>query len=150
MPLLNQTKSSLMIMQTAELKIDDCWNRIGIWRSGKEKCPELDIVIHCRNCPVFSRTGRKLLRTPPPEGYRSECTKVLATKKEIKSLNVKTAFVFRTGNDWLALPSHMIREVVNMGQIHSLPNITSNSSARSCQYSRPITDMCIHRQGFGY
>jgi chemotaxis-related protein WspD len=114
-----------MIMQTTELKIDDCWNRIGIWRSGKEKCPELDIVTHCRNCLVFSRTGRKLLRTPPPEGYRSECTKVLATKKEIKSLNVKTAFVFRTGNDWLALPSHMIREVVNMGQIHSLPNITS-------------------------
>ena len=108
-----------------EFKIDDCWNRIGVWRTDTERCPELDQFIHCRNCPIFAKTGRKLLRTKPPEGYRSEWTKILATEKEIKPFNVKTAFVFRTGGEWLALPAHMIQEVVNMSPIHSIPNITS-------------------------
>lgn len=112
-------------MQAHDLKIDDCWNRIGVWRTGSERCPELDQVIHCRNCQVFSKTGRKLLRTEPPEEYRSEWTNILAAEKEIKPFNVKSAFVFRAGSEWLALPAHLIQEVVNMGPIHSIPNITS-------------------------
>ena len=114
-------------METTDLKIDDCWNRIGVWRTGKERCPELDNVVHCRNCLEFSKTGRKLLRTKPPEGYRSEWTRILSTEKNIKPINVKSAFVFRTGGEWLALPSHMIQEVVNMGPIHSIPNINSKA-----------------------
>jgi len=112
-------------MQTTNLKIDDCWNRIGIMRTGAERCPELDLYVHCRNCPVFSKTGRKLLRTEPPEDYRSEWTKILSTEKTLKPFNIKAAFVFRAGSEWLALPAHMIQEVVNMGPIHSLPNIPS-------------------------
>ena len=112
-------------MITADLKIDDCWNRIGVWRTGKERCPELVQFVHCRNCPVFSKIGRKLLQTKPPEGYRSEWTKILSIKKEIKPINVKSAFVFRAGGELLALPFHMIQEVVTMGPIHSIPNIES-------------------------
>lgn len=112
-------------MQTIDLKIDDCWNRIGVWRTGAERCHELDHVVHCRNCKVFSKTGRKLLRTEPPEGYRSEWTKILSTEKEHKAFNVKSAFVFRAGSEWLALPAYMIQEVVKMGPIHSIPNINS-------------------------
>jgi chemotaxis-related protein WspD len=112
-------------MDNTNLKIDDCWNRIGMWRTGEEKCPELNRFTHCRNCPVFSKTGRMLLHTEPPEGYRSEWTKILAAEKVAQPVKVKTAFVFRTGNDWLALPSHIIREIVNMGPIHTIPNTTS-------------------------
>jgi len=112
-------------MKTTDLKIDDCWNRIGVSRTGKERCPELDQFVHCRNCPVFSKTGRMLLQSKPPEGYRSEWTKILSMKKDLKPINVKSAFVFRAGGEWLALPSHMIQEVVNMGPIHSIPNIES-------------------------
>ena len=112
-------------MQLTDLKIDDCWNRIGVWTTGDERCPELDRIIHCRNCPLFSKAGRKLLRTEPPEGYRSEWTKILSTEKEIKPFNVKSAFVFRAGSEWLALPAQMIQEVVTMGSIHSIPNITN-------------------------
>lgn len=112
-------------MNTTDLKIDDCWNRIGVWRTGKERCPELVQFVHCRNCPVFSKIGRKLLQTKPPEGYRSEWTKILSIKKEIKPINVKSAFVFRAGGELLALPFHMIQEVVTMGPIHSIPNIES-------------------------
>ena len=112
-------------MKAADLKINDCWNRIGVWRTGEEKCPELDDVIHCRNCEVFSKIGRKLLRTEPPENYRSEWTKILSTEIDTKATNVKSAFVFRAGSEWLALPSHLIQEVVDMGPIHSIPNIDS-------------------------
>ncbi len=112
-------------MEITDLKIDSCWNRIGVWRTGKERCPELDNVVHCRNCPVFSKTGRQFLRTNPPEGYRNEWTSILSKEKDIKPINVKSAFVFRAGNEWLALPSKLIQEVVNMGPIHSIPNINS-------------------------
>ena len=112
-------------MEVTDLKIDDCWNLIGVWRTSKERCPELDNFIHCSNCPVFSKTGRLLLRTNPPEGYRSEWTSILAKEKKVKQINVNSAFVFRAGNEWLALPSNLIQEVVNMGPIHSIPNINS-------------------------
>ena len=110
-------------MNALDLQIDDCWNRIGVWRTGSEQCPELDKMIHCRNCPVFSKTGRKLLRTDPPDGYRTEWTNILAREKTVEKADVKSAFAFRTGSEWLALPSHMIREVVTMSPIHSIPNI---------------------------
>jgi chemotaxis-related protein WspD len=112
-------------MEVSDIKIDDCWNRIGVWRTCKERCPELDNVVHCRNCSVFSKTGRLLLRTNPPEGYRNEWTSILSKEKDIKPINVRSAFVFRAGNEWLALPSNLIQEVVNMGPIHSIPNINS-------------------------
>jgi len=112
-------------MEITDLKIDSCWNRIGVWRTGKKRCPELDNVVHCRNCPVFSKTGRQFLRTNPPEGYRNEWTSILSKEKKAQQINVNSAFVFRAGNEWLALPSNLIQEIVNMGPIHSIPNINN-------------------------
>lgn len=129
-------------MEIADLKIDDCWNRIGVWRTDKERCSELDHVVHCRNCPVFSKSGRKLLRTEPPEDYRREWTKVLSKEKDIKAFNVQSAFVFRAGSEWLALPSHMIQEVVNMGPIHSIPNI-SNKPLRGLVNIHGRLQICV-------
>ncbi|UCE94905.1 MAG: chemotaxis protein CheW [Flavobacteriaceae bacterium] len=114
-------------MNKNNLQIDDCWNRIGVWRTGKEQCPELDHFVHCRNCSVFSKTGRKLLRSKPPENYRSELTKIFSTEQDVKAINVKSALVFRTGSEWLALPSHIVQEIVNMRPIHSIPNIKSKA-----------------------
>jgi chemotaxis-related protein WspD len=112
-------------MQTTDLNIDDCWNRIGTWSTDAEKCPELKHFVHCRNCQLFSEAGRRLLRTTPPEDYRSEWTKILSAEKKLSTINVKAAFVFRAGSEWLALPAHLIQEVVKMGPIHSIPNIGS-------------------------
>lgn len=114
-------------MVAQNLKIDDCWNRIGIWSRGTEKCPSLTDIIHCRNCPVFSKMGRRLLRTPPHEGYRREWTMVLADVKETKPPNLTSIFVFRVGSKWFGLPAAIIREIVPMGPIHSLPNFSSDS-----------------------
>ena len=112
-------------MEVTDLKIDDCWNRIGVWRTCKERCPKLDNFSHCCNCPIFSKTGRQLLRTNPPEGYRNEWTSILSKEKKARQIKANSAFVFRAGNEWLALPSNLIQEVVNMGPIHSIPNINN-------------------------
>ena len=54
----------------------DCWNRIGT--SGDRTCPELQIHIHCRNCPVFASAARTFFDRPAPEGYLAEWTQWLA------------------------------------------------------------------------
>jgi chemotaxis-related protein WspD len=125
-----------------ELQIDDCWNRIGVWRQTDERCPELDRFIHCRNCSVYSAIGRKLLNREPPEEYRNEWTKILSKKKKKVSVNVKSAFVFRAGGEWLALPANMINEVVNMGPIHSIPNI-NNKVLRGVVNIHGKLELCV-------
>lgn len=107
------------------LEIDDCWNRIGIWGAHDLRCPRLEQLGHCRNCPLYSETGRKLLDRPFPPNYRQELdrtfAKDLSKQKQVKN----SAFVFRAGAEWLALPAYLIQEVVDMGPIHTLPHRSS-------------------------
>lgn len=108
------------------LGIDDCWNRIGVWGESAERCHRLEAFIHCRNCPVYSTAGRHLLDRPVPEDYGQEWTSVFSTIARRKQRNSCTAFIFRAGGEWLALPSALIVEVVEMGVIHSLPHRSGN------------------------
>ncbi len=109
----------------ALMVVDDCWNKIGVWSNSSRLCSELETIIHCRNCPVYSSVGRNLLDRPVPEEYGNEWTsafsKITAQEKTI----IHTVFVFRAGGDWLALPAKLIQEVVDMGVIHSLPHRSS-------------------------
>lgn len=107
--------------------VDDCWNRIGVWSEAKERCPELDKVMHCRNCPVYSSIGRHLLDQEVPEDYVKEWTSVYARLTSEKEEKVNSAFVFRTGGEWLALNAKLIQEVVDMSVIHSLPHRNSTT-----------------------
>ena len=107
------------------MTIDDCWKRIGVWSEAKERCPELTTVMHCRNCPVYSAAGRHLLDREVAENYSSDWTSVFAKVSAAKQEKVYSAFVFRTGSEWLALPAKLIQEVVDMGVIHSLPHRNS-------------------------
>lgn len=107
------------------LVIDDCWNRIGVWSDVKERCPELARVMHCRNCPVYSSAGRKLLERDIPENYINEWSSVYARITEEKEEKNYTAFVFRAGGEWLALPAKLVQEIVEMSLIHSLPHRNS-------------------------
>ena len=66
------------------------------------------------------------LHTKPPEDYRDEWTTILAQEKKPQSFSISSAFVFRAGAEWLALPTHMIQEVVPMQLIHSIPNMHSS------------------------
>ncbi len=105
--------------------VDDCWKRIGVWSGAKERCPELITVMHCRNCPVYASAGRHLLDQEVPENYVKEWTNVFARVKTEKKEKVNSAFIFRTGGEWLGLPAKLVQEVVDMGVIHSLPHRNS-------------------------
>lgn len=109
-----------------EFRIEDCWNRIGVWSDAEEKCPELAAVMHCRNCPVYAKAGRHLLDREIPENYINEWTSVFARIEAEKQEKNYSAFVFRTGGEWMALPAKLIQEVVYMGVIHSLPHRNSS------------------------
>jgi chemotaxis-related protein WspD len=99
----------------------DCWNYIGV--RGDRSCPTLETVVHCQNCAVYSQAGRGLLNRPAPDDYLAEWTALLARDRtpetETKTLSVA---LFRLGDEWLALPSEVLRQVVPPSPMHSLPH----------------------------
>jgi len=113
-------------MSQNQSSIYDCWNRIGVWGHNVERCPELGRVIHCRNCTVYSAAGRQLLNRSLSSDYQNEWTVRLAEALEKKHSGTKSAFVFRAGTQWFALPVAVVREVAVMGPIHTIPHRSSN------------------------
>jgi chemotaxis-related protein WspD len=114
-------------MSQNQSHIYDCWNRIGVWGQKDERCPELDRVIHCRNCTVYSAAGRQLLNRSLSADYQNEWTDRLAKAQKKKHTNTESTFIFRAGLEWLALPVAVVREVADMGPIHSIPHRSSNT-----------------------
>lgn len=112
--------------------MDDCWNRIGV--SGDRSCPELPTVVHCRNCPVYSRAGRSLLERQPPADYLPSWTAVLADggdglrppgcegdERVVGGEQALALMVFRVAEELLALPLQLLQEVTPPFGIHSVP-----------------------------
>ena len=90
------------------------------------RCPELMQVFHCRNCGVYSAVGRHLLNRTLSPDYKEEQTLLLAAKKDREVSGTSTKFIFRAGKEWLALPVIVVREVTDMGPIHTIPHRSSN------------------------
>jgi len=105
--------------------IKNCWSTIGVWGSEKEKCPRLDDVLHCRNCDVYSSAGRSLLMRAIPEDYQEYWTSLLAKEKPSQSHDSLSIVVFRLGDEWLGLPTKMIKEISEMRPVHGIPNSKS-------------------------
>lgn len=124
--------------------MEDCWNRIGV--AGDRSCPTLETVVHCRNCPVYSRAGRSLLERQPPADYLSAWTAVLADasvlaeasggphgpglslaaadgdERVVGGRRALALMVFRIGAESLALPLPLLQEVTTPFGIHSVPH----------------------------
>ncbi len=120
--------------------IDDCWNQIGVW--GDRSCPQLETVIHCRNCPVYATAGRNLLERDVPIEYLDEWTATIATPLDqtVKTLNLAegdgdsatgsntlSVILFRLGDEQFALSVGVLHEVTHLGAIHRLPHRTNDS-----------------------
>jgi len=103
-------------------KINDCWNTIGVWHKGTDKCEKLNDVIHCYNCDVYSNAGRTLLNRASPDGYNDEWTKVLAQEESQKGSNLQSSVVFRLGAEWLSLPVNLINEITLLRNIYDIPH----------------------------
>lgn len=101
---------------------DDCWNRIGVWASAGKTCPRLAEVVHCQNCNVYADAGKQLLDREPPAQYREQWTENLRREKDDEHRAVRSAFVFRLGQEWFALPTAVLSEVTEIRGIHRVPH----------------------------
>tara|TARA_R110001583_G_scaffold16561_20_gene67961 strand:+ start:3452 stop:4123 length:672 start_codon:yes stop_codon:yes gene_type:complete len=106
-----------------DIKIDDCWNRIGVWSSQNRTCELLNTHTHCINCDIFHETGKKLL---------SRSTQLLDPKDIIqvtfnKSKNIKTPSYtfFRIGLEWFALPTDNVISVINPTAACKIPHMNN-------------------------
>ncbi len=100
--------------------VSDCWNRIGV--RGDLSCQELKQHAHCRNCPIYSAAGVALLDRELTPEYREERSIHFARAEEVEALETRSAFIFRIGVEWFALPASILDEVSDLRVIHSLPH----------------------------
>src|SRR5262245_51359882 len=108
--------------QTSDMPLAsvNCWRQIGV--AGDATCPELRQVLHCRNCPVYTAAGRRLLERAMPETYRQEWTDALAQEKDVSTGSTTSVLIFRLGMEWLALPTEVCQEVSDRRVIRRLPH----------------------------
>ncbi|MCY3020930.1 MAG: chemotaxis protein CheW [Planctomycetota bacterium] len=102
------------------VRSSDCWQTVGL--SGDGSCEKLKEVVHCRNCETFAAAGRRLLDRPPPEGYLDVWTRVLAEEKSAQHGNELAVLVFRLGQEWLALPARLLKQVTHPRAPHRIPH----------------------------
>jgi chemotaxis-related protein WspD len=102
------------------VEVRACWNEIGV--SGNATCPELQRVVHCRNCPVYSKAGVRLLDRPLLPEYRRAWTEHFAREKKLAAPARHSALLFRINAEWLALPTPAFQEVAERRPVHSLPH----------------------------
>lgn len=106
-------------------QIEDCWNQKGVWANQSDRCADLVTYGHCRNCPVYSKTGRLLFNRPLTDEYQQELITLFKKNTPKEDKKNKSAFIFMAGGEWLALHSYLVTEVINIGPIHSIPHRNS-------------------------
>ncbi len=111
-----------MTASTASKTLDDCWNRIGVWSPESASCPELKHYVHCRNCDRYSAAGKQVLERKIPDDYRQEWTERFSQSQQQQTVRSNSAFLFRLGDEWLAINTHCVNEITQMRTIHSLPH----------------------------
>ncbi len=109
----------------ANIVIDDCWNRIGVWGREEPRCEKLETVVHCKNCKIYSGAGRLLLDRTADGEYIANWSEQLKNKKITRHENEVSVVVFRIGDGWLALNARIFHEVVEMRVVHRVPHSKS-------------------------
>ncbi len=107
-------------------KINDCWNKIGVWGDQTPRCERLKQITHCHNCNIFSQAGSQILNRPAEDSYLAEWKNNLNQARHIRDLNLNSALVFRLGDEWFALASKFVKEITHCDKHHSLPHIKNN------------------------
>ena len=97
-----------------------CRRVVGVW--GDRSCPELVEHIHCRNCPVYARAGRSLLDREAAASYMEEWRTRIAAEETQEATGQRSVVIFRVRNEWLALPTRLLREIVEPVAAHKVPH----------------------------
>ena len=103
-----------------KLTEERCWTHIGVWGNGT--CSELPRVSHCRNCEVYTSSGRRLLDRSAPADYLESWTAILEKEKVAADVATTPYLVFRVGQVWLAFPATSLREIAEPRIIRSVPH----------------------------
>ena len=127
------------------IAIDDCWNRIGVWGDEKPRCKELEKVVHCVNCKVYSGAGRLLLDRPADQDYIANWSEQLKREKNRKHENMVSVVVFRIADEWLALSARLFQEVGEMRVVHRVPH--SKTKVLRCQDFAHLQIACLRSLG---
>ncbi|MEM6868814.1 MAG: chemotaxis protein CheW [Cyanobacteria bacterium P01_F01_bin.3] len=116
-------------MKENDLGQKNCWNVIGVW--GDRTCPTLPDEIHCRNCSVYSKSGRSLLERSEPEGYTAQWTALMAEpshqqpQQQLSAHTTRLSLtIFRLGEEWLALPASIFDQAIAPSPVHAIPHHT--------------------------
>ena len=99
---------------------ENCWKQIGVW--GDRSCPELARVFDCRNCEVYSSSGRRLLDRPAPKDYIESWTTLLAEEEVVTQTVTSPYLVFRVGQAWFAFLATSLQEVTAPSVVRSVPH----------------------------
>ncbi|WP_233833037.1 chemotaxis protein CheW [Paraburkholderia sp. ZP32-5] len=118
--------------EIGEIRIDDCWNRIGV--RGDASCERLADYVRCLNCPVFEAAAAKLLDQPMPlaELPRHDARAATPTPtstpfdssaaRQSQQQASESFLVFRIGSEWLGLPTRIFKRIVQTRPVHTLPH----------------------------
>lgn len=78
-----------------------------------------------KDVPPNNTQDSNLLSRPHPKGYTEEWVESLKHSTLEESIPKQSLLVFRIKSEWLALPSHCIKEVTKTTFIHRLPHTNS-------------------------
>lgn len=102
--------------------VDDCWNRIGVF--GDKSCPQLERHIHCRNCEVYGAAAIALLDRYGSALERGDDDYGQGEAQEAQG-EQRSLLIFRLGEQWLAIATRCLAEVMPVSPIHVLPHRNS-------------------------
>ncbi|NOY66756.1 MAG: hypothetical protein GXP13_05025 [Gammaproteobacteria bacterium] len=129
-------------MQNKNNIINDCWNKIGVWRSDKNECPKLKDVIHCRNCDIYIESGLSFLNRDLPEDYCSNNTEIYKQEADEDTGEALSVIIFRSQQNWFALKTSLFIEINNDKIIHSIPH-NKNTFITGLVNIRGELELCI-------
>lgn len=98
----------------------NCWNRIGV--SGDQSCDKLARHIHCRNCEVYADAAQRNMQRAVGDSYRREWADHFRQADDADALPDASCLVFRTGREWLSLPTSIFQSVAPQAAPHRLPH----------------------------
>jgi len=104
------------------IKIDDCWNKIGIWGDNETRCERLNDITHCYNCDIYSQAGSTLLSRKTDEEYLNEWKNILELPRKTINTSYHSALIFKIESEWFGIPSKIIKEITYCNKYHSLPH----------------------------
>ncbi len=99
-----------------------CWQDIGVW--GDKSCPRLATEIHCQNCDIYTKNGRRLFHRPAPRDYLVEWTQLVATEKAAAKTENQSIVAFRVATEWFGLAAENFVEVHPFKTIHRIPQVS--------------------------